>query len=147
MQKLFFKFLPVLLMVSAGLVSCSKGSKAKTKTELLTQASWKFDKAVAVGIGDISSQVQACLKDNIITFQSNGNGSVDESTNVCTPSTAGSFTWSFQSNETVLQVSTTLFGGSGTFDIVSLTETNFVLSQVMTFPPLPAMTVEITLKH
>jgi hypothetical protein len=148
MQKLLVAFSAGFFLLATLFISCSKGSNAKTKTQLLTQSSWKFDKAVAVGIGDISSQVPSCLKDNLISFQANGNGSVEESTDVCVPSTAGNFTWSFQTNETVLQLSTPLFpGGSGDFDIKSLTETTFVISQQMTFAPLPAMTVEITLKH
>ena len=133
--------------------SCDKEVKVKTKTELITQSSWKFDKATAVGLGDISSQVPACIKDNIYVFASNGTGSINESANICAPSTAGNFTWSLQSNETMLQLSAALFpGGSSDFTLISLTETNLVISQMMTLPstpPLPPLTVnvEITLKH
>jgi Lipocalin-like domain len=122
----------------------------KTKTELATQNSWKFDKATASGFGDVSASIDPCYKDNIITFSVNGSGNVNESTIICSPSTAGAFTWAFQSNETILSASSSFFaGGSGTFNIISLTETNFVLSQPVTLPPPISITttVEFTLKH
>ena len=130
--------------------SCQKSAHVKTKTELITQSSWKLDHATAAGFGDITAQIPACYKDNVVAFVSNGTGTVDESTNVCSPSNAGSFTWSFQSNETMLHLSTTLFsGGSGDFTIVSLTETNLVVSQTVILPPPPGVQVaaEFTFKH
>ena len=128
--------------------TCGKDVKVKTKTDLITQSSWKFDRATAVGLGDISSQVPACIKDNIYVFASNGTGTINESANVCAPSSAGVFTWSFQNNETMLQLSAALFpGGSSSFTLVSLTEINLVISQLMTISPLPPTTIEITLKH
>ena len=132
------------------LVSCKKSGHVKTKTELITQSSWKLDHATAVGFGDITAQIPACYKDNVVAFVSNGTGTVDESTNVCSPSNAGSFTWIFQTNETMLHLSTTLFsGGSGDFTIVSLTETNLVVSQTVILPPPPGVQVnaEFTFKH
>ena len=139
-------FLGILCLV---LASCKKSGHVKTKTELITQSSWKFDHATSSGV-DISSQIPACYQDNVVAFVSNGTGTVDESTNVCSPSNAGSFTWSFQSNETMLHLSTTLFsGGSGDFTIVSLTETNLVVSQTVILPPPPGVQVTaiITFKH
>jgi hypothetical protein len=127
--------------------SDSGGGSNKTKPELLVQKSWKFDNAKA-GNMDITTSVPACLKDNIFTFSSNLNLTVSEETTVCSPSYAGTYTWSFQNNETVLQVSGSIFpGGSGDFAIVSLDETNLVLSQPMTIPPYPTTTVQVTLKH
>src|SRR4030095_3773244 len=131
--------------------ACSKSSDnppPKTKTELLTPASWKFDHATAAGIGDVSALIPSCYKDNIVVFAAGGTGNISEETNICTPSTAGNFTWSFQDNEKKLVLSTSLFtGGSGTFDLISLTETNLVVSQQMTIQPYPATTVEVTFKH
>jgi hypothetical protein len=135
-------------------LSCQKDNDStpapKTKTQLLTQSSWTFDKATAGTFGDVSAQIPACYKDNLITFVSNGTGNVNEGANVCVPSTAGAFTWAFQSNETMLNISATLFpGGSSTFTLVSLTETNLVISQPVTLPPpiSATVTVEFTLKH
>ncbi len=130
--------------------SACKKEKVKTRLELLTQTNWKFDKAVATGYGDISSQIDACYKDNNITFVSNGTGNVTEEAVVCSPSTAGAFTWQFQSNETALLISTQLFAGAGNqFTIISLSETALVLSQMVTLPaPISAnVNVEVSFKH
>lgn len=118
-----------------------------TKTDHLTKAPWKFDHATAGGI-DISNIINACLKDNIATFTSAGNATLDESAVVCSPSYAGTYTWAFQSNETVLHISGIIFpGGNNDFTLISLNETNLVVSQVMTFSPYPPTTVEVTFKH
>ena len=103
------KFILVFLSTIILFTACSKDSndnKPKTKTDLISQASWKFNSASASGFGDVSSQIPACYKDNTYTFVSGGTGTVDESTNVCSPSTAGSFTWNFANNETGLHIST-----------------------------------------
>lgn len=150
MKKYFFIQSAFLFLTSTILLSCQKDAAPpqKTKTELITQGSWKFDHATASGAGDISSSINSCLKDNIITFMSGGSVNVDEGTDVCSPPYSGSNTWVFQSNETIVHLSAPLFpGGSNDFTLVSLTETNLVLSQVMTIPPYPSTTVEITFKH
>jgi hypothetical protein len=118
----------------------------KTKTQLISSSPWVFQSATASGT-DISNQPQlACFKDNSVTFTAAGMYTVNESTNVCSPSTAGTFAWSFQSAETVLQLASPLIpNGTGTFTIVSLNETNLVLSQDVNFPPLT--TVVVTFKH
>lgn len=148
MFKQSFKLVTISAITLFLFSTCGKDVKVKTKTDLITQSSWKFDRATAVGLGDISSQVPACIKDNIYVFASNGTGTINESANVCAPSSAGVFTWSFQNNETMLQLSAALFpGGSSSFTLVSLTEINLVISQLMTIAPMPPTTVEITLKH
>ena len=150
MKKLILKTIAALILISFLFAACKKSKHIKTNTELITQSSWKFDHATASGFGDVSSQIPACYKDNIIAFVSNGTGTVDESTTVCSPSNAGNFTWSFQTNETMLHLSTVLFsGGTTDFTIVSLNETNLVISQTVILPPPNAImtTVEFTLKH
>ena len=132
--------------------SCSKEDDAqatpKTKTELISKASWKFNKAT-VGGGDVSGYIEACKKDNIVTFAAAGTGTADEGLTKCNsgdPQTAN-FTWSFQTNESLLFVSTPLFsGGNSTFTIVSLTETQLVVSQNMTISGF-TQNVEITFVH
>lgn len=135
------------------LSGCSKDNEdpapQKTKTENISAASWKFQSATASGT-DISSNPQlACFVDNVITFNSNLTGSINEATVICSPSTAGPFTWSFLTGETMLQLSTALFpGGSSTFIIVSLNETNMVLTQNVVIPPsTTAIAVTVTFKH
>lgn len=150
MKMLVLKTSIVLGLFCFVIAGCKKSSHTKTKTELITQSSWKFDHATASGFGDISAQIPACYKDNVVVFASNGTGTVDESTNVCSPAAPSSFTWSFQSNETMLHLSAALFsGGSGDFTIVSLTETNLVVSQMVILPPPNSIQVnaEFTFKH
>ena len=150
MQKQILSLLSILAIGVVISTGCGKDDPppAPTKTQLITQSSWKFDKATAMGI-DISAQVNACFKDNIATFTSAGNMTLDESTTVCTPTSyAGSYTWSFQSGETILHLSAPIFtGGSSDFTIVSITSTSMVLSQVMTVAPNPPTTVQVTFKH
>ncbi|HMT73857.1 MAG TPA: lipocalin family protein [Chitinophagaceae bacterium] len=153
MQKQIFRFpLYISLLMLLITAACQKEDEEDTltKTELIVSSGWKFDKATAGVYGDISAYIDACYKDNVITFSTGGTGTVNEATVVCAPSTAGSFTWSFTNNETTLNTSSALFpGGAGNFTIVSLNETNLVLSMPFTIPPPVSQTVvtEITLKH
>jgi len=121
----------------------------KTKTQLLTQSSWKFKNAFASGT-DISASLQACQKDNILIFATALTGTLDEGAlkcNVADPQTA-SLTWSFLSGETVLRVSVPLFSGTGNdFTLVSLTETELVVSILYTPPVGPSIPITITFQH
>lgn len=137
--------------------SCSKDDDndnppQTTNTQLLTKAMWKFDKAEASGV-DVTSQLPSCVIDNTITFTSTeerkGTGIADEGASKCGASQNTSFSWTLNSAETTLTSDKPLFsGGSGDFTIVSLTETTFVSTQMMTVPGFPApMNVKITMKH
>lgn len=120
----------------------------KTKTQLVSQADWKFQSATYGGV-DISSNPQiACFVDNIFTVSANGTGAVNEGTVTCSPSTAGPFTWNFQTNETEIFISKALVsGGTNVWSLVTLNETNLVISQTVTLPPAPAALLVITFKH
>jgi len=144
----------LLLVVS----SCKKDKKedppSKTKTELLTTTTWKFDKAETSGGTNLAAFIPDCWEDNTADFDASSNteitgtGTIGEGAAVCAPSSAGAFTWSLQSGETVLFMSTPVIPtGSGTFTIVSLNETNMVLSQQVTIPPAGPQTVIFTFKH
>ena len=152
MQKRLISIAGLLLLIAILNINCSKDddspATAKTKTELITNGSWKFEKATASG-ADISSSIKACLKDNTTLFATNKTGTESEGADICSPSYAGNFTWEFQgTNESMLHLSAAIFqGGSNDFTLVSLTETNLVVSQVMTVAPFPATTVEVTFKH
>ena len=54
--------------------------------------------------------LKACYKDNIVTFMLRGTGTADEGATKCNPGDpqTAAFTWSFQTSETVLFVSTRL---------------------------------------
>jgi hypothetical protein len=143
-----FASLFVVLALAVSIISCKKDSDPEpTRTDHITASSWKFEKATSGGI-DVSSQVPACFKDNIIVFQAGGNGTMAEGADICAPPAPPTFTWSFQNNEAVLRFSSALLpGGSGDFNIVTLNATNLVISQDMNFPPFGNVNVVITFKH
>jgi outer membrane protein assembly factor BamB len=120
--------------------SCNKTDTTpapKTKTQLISQAVWKFQSASASGTDITNNPAIACIKDDIITFVSAGTGNISDGAIVCVPTTTGNFTWSFQNSESTLVMSTNLLpGGSGTFTIVTLTETTLTISQNVLIPPL-----------
>jgi hypothetical protein len=151
MKKNIFASVLSLATVLFFFTSCDKDDDPapKTKTEMISTGSWKFSSATVAGF-DVSSQVQACQKDNIITFTAAGlTGTLDEGLTKCNggdPQTQN-FTWSFGAGETTLNISTTLFsGGSGVFTVVSLTETQLVLSQQITIGGNP-QTAVVTFVH
>ena len=124
---------------------------AATKTYYITQSTWKFSGATVGGV-DASAFVQACQKDNILTFANiggNKTGTLDEGATKCNagdPQTTP-FTWAFQAGETQLFISATLFtGGNSTFTLVSLTATQLVISQVITLGGTPQNAV-VTFIH
>ena len=145
------KFIFVLFSSIILFTACKKDSDnntQKTNTDLLVQGSWKFDNAV-VGGSDVSSLLQGCQKDNTLTFAAGGTGTADEGATKCSAGDPQSnpFTWNFATNETILHVSATLFtGGSSDFNIVTLNETNLVLSQNIDIAGTSQLAV-VTFKH
>ncbi len=153
MQK---RILAILISISATLflASCSKegdnSPAAKTKTELITQGSWKYESGTYGGAA-IPTSMSNCVLDNSMTFTST-TYTITEGAVVCSPTTAtpSPQAWSFQSGETQLVLANTLIPGStsGTFTIVTLNETNLVISQNVTIPPSPfSAPLVITFKH
>jgi hypothetical protein len=144
MKKQFPLFSTVFIATIFTLSSCQEDDNLpviKTKTQLITSASWSFEKALQ-GTVDISAQVPICYKDNVVSFTSSTAGTVNNPV-VCTPTdtTPATFTWSFTSGETVLSLNAALFpGGSNNFNIVTLSETSLVISQDVIIPPLTTPT-------
>jgi hypothetical protein len=155
MKKLLF-ILPVLFLA----VSCDDDDddmpSGSTKTQTLTQASWKFESA---GIDadkngtmdtDISSQINACVKDNTVKFEPNNTGTSDEGANKCptSPSQTIPFTWAFASNETVITISGNAVAGlGGQFKIITLNDTRLSLSKDTTVPILGNVALIANLTH
>lgn len=138
MKNQFSHLIAIISIALFSFTACKKENNntatTKTKTQLLTQSTWKFSGAT-VGGSDVSSFIQACQKDNILTFTAAGAGNVNEGALKCNSGDPQStpLTWNFQSGETVLFISATLFtGGSSNFTLVSLTETQLVVSQIIT---------------
>jgi hypothetical protein len=155
--------LSLVTILSAVLIlgSCQKDDSAdipKTKTELLTSATWKYNDAKIDtdnnGTGDVAlpaGAVEACTTDNTIAFTSNGNGTIDEGPTKCDavdPQTIP-FTWNFTTNETAINFSSAVFAGfGGEFKLISLTETELVLSKQLNIPQIPLpVTVVVSFKH
>jgi len=139
-----------ILFSSTVLISCKKDDDPdeKTNTELITAGTWRFG-AAFIGTADVSSGLQTCQKDNTMVFAAAGTGTLDEGPTKCNsadPQTVP-FTWSFSSNETILNVSATLFtGGSNTFNVVTINESQLVLSQTVTISGTP-QNVTVTFLH
>lgn len=110
--------------------SCNKNDNPPpSNTDYITKSSWKFDKAMTGG-ADVSGFVDACHKDNVMTFQANGNGTFDEGGAKCNtgdPQTTN-FTWNFTNNGSTLNVNAPIFAGqSGDFTVITLNDTQMVL--------------------
>ena len=130
--------------------SCDKDeTPPKTKTQLLAQGTWKFKSATVSG-SDVSGLLQTCQKDNLLTFNTNGNGVVSEGATKCDPADPDSnpFTWTFASAETIINVSSPLFtNGSTSLTLVSLTDTELVVSQAYNPPFGVSLLMTITFQH
>lgn len=147
MKKFVLPFLFAFILVSCGK---DEETPVKTKTDLLCQANWKFS-AATVGGADASGGIQACYKDNIIKFNSNGTGTADEGATKCNGADPQTYniTWNFLSGETQIKITPPLLpGGSDTYTVVSISETQLVASQMMTLPaPFGAQNVVVTFVH
>jgi hypothetical protein len=84
-----------------------------------------------------------------LDINSNNSGTISENTNVCPNAPATSaFTWSFSSNETVLNVSAGAVAGiGGSFRIKELSGTRLSLLKDTTVTGLGAVTAIVNLKH
>jgi hypothetical protein len=140
MKKQLYFFLAIAYSTSIILTACGKkddpapAPTPKTKTQLIMQGAWSFDK-IFQGTTDVSGFINACYKDNVVTFTSSTAGTI-QNTITCSPTdnTPATFTWSWQSSETILALNAPLFpGGTGSFNLVNLTETALVVSQTANF--------------
>lgn len=139
----------VISFLSFSIINCNKNdSPAPTNTDHIIKASWKFDKAMSGG-SDVSGFINACYKDNVMTFQANGNGSLDEGATKCNaadPQTTN-FTWNFTNNGTTLNVTGGIFAGqSGSFTVIAIDGAQMVLQGTISSPTGP-VTGQIYFKH
>lgn len=136
-----------LIFISA----CSKNGEdtPPTKTQLLTSGNWKFKSAVANG-SDVSGVIQACQKDNILSFSTNLSGNVAEGATKCNSGDPDNnpFTWAFASAETEITVSSPLFTNGGTtFTLISLTAAELVVQMPYNPPVGASILMTITFNH
>ena len=153
----------VLALVSIGsiILSCNKDDDDKkddlsTKIQLMTTATWKYDTAA---IGDNNGKpvsplpagaIDACEKDNIITFKSDSTGTLNEGASKCnsTDPQTTTFKWWFKDNGAVLYSPDPIFGGlSGDVKVIELTATKLRVTKEVTIAPYPAVNIVLDLKH
>jgi hypothetical protein len=141
------------------LMSCSKDEEPKTSSGStnITSSSWKYESggvdidkngSIDLALSTISS-IGPCRLDNTATFHTDGTGTTDEGATKCNaadPQTQA-FTWSFQNNESILNIGGNgLIGTGGQFRIITLSGTAFSLAKDTTavlVPGLPASPVSI----
>ena len=140
----------ISLVLFAFVISgCKKDKKetptptpALTKTQMITAKPWKVT-AVTVSpaidwdgqgtmVTDIYSQMDACEKDDLVKFNTNGSYTLEEGTSVCVtgdPQVYETGTWAFNSNETALTITpsgSTVYS----YDIVSLSSTTLTYNEI-----------------
>lgn len=143
------------LVISFG---CKKGS-SKSRTELITSATWKFESAaVDANMDGVAESpvppgyLEDCDLDNTVLLKTDGSGVVDEGGTKCdlnNPQTID-ITWTFKDNEKVINIPQTIFGSiSGDAEIKILTESKLqLLKQITVNVGVPVTAnVIIDLKH
>ena len=131
-----FLLTAVIVWLATG---CKKDETPPSQTDHISSQSWKYDNGGvdadnngSIDLNFPAGTFPACVLDNEISFQTNGNGIANEGATKCNtgdPQTAA-FTWSFSNNETVLRISDAgLFGFSGQFEIKELSATKFTLAK------------------
>jgi hypothetical protein len=141
----------LLTLITAFILSigaCKKDA-AKSKTQLLTQSSWKvlkFENRTGSGAWIENTSVLACDKDNIFVFGTPATYEENEGATKCNPADPQiiiTSTWTFLTNETQLQIP----GGGGTLilNLDQLDESTMVLSEPLSGGA--TVTSRITLGH
>ena len=152
MKKQLIYLVTVLASSMFLLSSCDKdndNTTPKTKTQLISQGSWKFSSATING-SDASGMVQACQKDNILVFAAAGTGNASEGPTKCNSGDPDNipFTWNFANNETTLHISATLFtNGSNDAVLELVSETQLIITVTITPTVGPSYNIRITFTH
>jgi ABC-type oligopeptide transport system substrate-binding subunit len=146
MKKNYSMFLALVLIAAITVSGCKKSS-SKSKTQYLTQGTWKIDDAGldAARNGTVQfSQLDECMEDNVITINANGNGSVSEGADVCDGEEATStFTWAFSGDEKTVTIG---IDAIGEVKIYSLNDTEMKVYKETELAGQPVWAL-IILKH
>jgi PBP1b-binding outer membrane lipoprotein LpoB len=146
----------MLLFALTVFTSCSKEKDETAATEnrlaLITQSSWKVA-SISIDLmsdGSIDTIIDqdACEKDNIYSFNTNGSGLVDESTLKCDeldPQSA-TFQWSLKDNGNIINANIPILGFAGDATIKTITLTTFEFYTDITSNGVSIRTL-IKLKH
>jgi hypothetical protein len=143
MKQFKFNFFWGIMAVSI-ISSCDKTialpvlPKPITKTDMLTYSRWKlvaegFDKNKDGTIDLDETPPYPCFLDNLTFFYKDGHGSFDQGPTKCDPDHAQSrrFEWNFFNNESMVIID------AQEYKILSLTETDFVITYEDIFTPPP----------
>jgi hypothetical protein len=161
MKKVFFL---ASVTIALFIIGCKKDSSdddggSSQKMQLITSAAWIYDTAAVDLTGDEepdqplpSGTLKDCDRDNIITLNDDGTGTVDEGATKCDAGDPQStdISWSFKNNETVINIPDTLYGNiSGDAKIKELTATRLTLvKQIQITDPITMLVnVVVQLKH
>jgi hypothetical protein len=139
MKKLIL-FLTIVNIMS--LFSCKK-DEVLSKTELLCRAPWILSASTFTpgiffeGYGlitDYYSVLPDCAKDDLMDFDEDGNYTQEDGTKKCDPLDPTIFdygTWAFNSDETVVILTSNIYNGSTEYDILELTEQSLKVSSML----------------
>lgn len=118
--------LAIPMTATLTLGSCNKNHSTGHDIDVLTKASWKYEKAGfdsdEDGVFDaLDPRIAGCERDNTVIFRSDGTGSMQEGLIKCKPSDPDSlpFLWSFQDNDS------TIYFQDQYYKIRSLTDSRF----------------------
>jgi hypothetical protein len=139
MRKINFLLIVSLFLAS---LSCKKDDEP-TKKDLLCGKSWiLISETVSPAINfngtlitDLFSQLEECTKDDIFIFNTNGTYTFEEGPTKCDvndPQVWDSGTWVFNSDETILVLSSPTMGTMNS-EIIELTSSKLTVSQEMTY--------------
>ncbi len=104
------------LLATLTMTSCEKDKDKPDNTEVLTGGSWKLTAMTSdpafdwfgTPVTNLYAQLPACIKDDLTIFKENGTVNFDEGASKCDPNdpqtTSG--TWAFNTDETILSVTT-----------------------------------------
>jgi hypothetical protein len=156
MQKKLFSFILIAaIIMTAGFSGCKKDETPAppTSSDLMAKAPWKLSKVLSGGI-DVSGLVTACIKDNLLQFNiatPANTGTVDEGATKCNAADAqvSNFTWVLDPAFNLVTISgnaAILPGAANTFTLVSVNDTEMVITQNVVFFGVTQM-VEATLVH
>ncbi len=136
------KLIIFLIIVNIiGLSSCKK-DEVLSKTELLCRSSWVLTGSTFTpgiffeGYGlitDYFAILAECRKDDIWDFNENGNYTLEDGAKKCDPLDPSVFdygTWAFNSNETVIIITSNIYYTSE-FNILELTEQTLRVSSML----------------
>lgn len=139
-MKKFVIFLTIAIIIS--LFSCKKDEDL-SKTELLSRAPWiltasTFNPGILFeGYGlitDYFAILSDCRKDDLWDFSENGNYTLEDGETKCDPLDPSIFdygTWAFNSDETVVILTSNVYNGSTEYNILELTEQTFKVSSML----------------